>query len=96
MIVIFERIQKQMCTCLTGNNIKTSILFVYIYLYIDKIHITDLIQVHVLMVHGFVLRGHAVFLPDVKMKVLQSTDISGNTQRHNVAFRKTESSATCV
>jgi len=51
-------------------------------------------HVHVLMIHGFSLRDHAVFLPDVKMKVLQSTDISGNTQQHNVTFRKTECSAT--
>jgi len=35
-------------------------------------------HVHVLMTHGFILRDQAVFLPDVKMKVLKSTDRSGN------------------
>jgi hypothetical protein len=77
--VIFERIQKQWWIYLIDNSIRTSILFVCIYLYIDKIYITDLMHVHVLMVRGFILRDQAIFLPDVKMKVLQSTDTSGNT-----------------
>jgi hypothetical protein len=76
--VIFERIQQQLWIYLIDSSITTSILFVYIYVYIDKIYITDLMHVHVLMVHGFILRDQAVSLPGVKMKVLQSTDISGN------------------
>jgi hypothetical protein len=77
--VIFERIQQQWGIYLIESSIRTSILFVYIYLYIDEIYIMDLIHVHVLMVRGFILRDQAAFLPDVKMKVLKSTDKSGNT-----------------
>jgi hypothetical protein len=53
--------------------------------------------VHVLMVRGFILRNQAVYMTDVKMKALQSTDTWETlTQRHSVTFKKTESSATWI